>query len=451
MAPTDYSRWDRLALSDDDDDVVDDDKQSQRPQPSAAAPALELPVAKAPAICVSSASAPSNLFDFAPFMSGQGTNRAAIASTMKDVAERIDSWVRWHVWIGFERLYLFFDDPNEVDSMALARVAGGSAVSIIPRDEALRREWARQPSWVGHKDLVDKEVQVRQALNVQYAMACAKREGIVWLLNIDSDELFLPEPRAGTGGAHGGDPMAARAADLRGAVAPLFEGLAAAGIEAFAFMNHEVVPEMVPEIDPSREASSRARGDPFRSLSLFKRSQAVVPQTAEAAECIAGWKRRQTLPVSEENHFLYCACVRMHPLCPLDGPSVPPKRCTSACTVRRHAWQVGRALRHRRSVRAADGAHVPTAHVYRSMGRGAPAPLLPHERPSQCDLRAKRGAALKHPPLCHLGPACPLGQVPPARRVPRRDCGSYDQGWDGVGADVPHALPRLLPDEAPRA
>ena len=77
---------------------------------------------------------------------------------MKDVVERIDSWVRWHVWLGFERLYLFFDDKDEHDSMAAARAAGGDAVRIIVRDAALLGHWARQPSWVGHKDTHDKEV-----------------------------------------------------------------------------------------------------------------------------------------------------------------------------------------------------------------------------------------------------------------------------------------------------
>eukprot|EP00966_Prymnesium_polylepis_P214615 4969970-Prymnesium_polylepis.2 len=42
---------------------------------------------------------------------------------MKDVAARISSWVRWHLWVGFERLYIFFDDASETDSVALAKEA----------------------------------------------------------------------------------------------------------------------------------------------------------------------------------------------------------------------------------------------------------------------------------------------------------------------------------------
>lgn len=225
---------------------------------------------------------------------------------MKDVKERIVSWVKWHVWIGFERLYLVFDDADESDSMALAREAGGTAVQIIPNNEHLRTSWALQPSWEGHKALVDSEVQVRQGLNVQYAMTLARREGIVWLLNIDSDELFLPEVCAAAQvGSTRITPMATDAGTMRGAVRPVFESLSASGVETFLFINHEIVPEHVPDLDPARAANSKARGDPFTLLSLFKLSSELVPQTAETRTLVDGWKTKQSLPSSSESHFLY--------------------------------------------------------------------------------------------------------------------------------------------------
>ena len=90
-----------------------------------------------------------------------------MCTTVKDVSERIGSWVRWHVWLGFERLILFFDDASETDSMALARSAGGDAVELVPRDEGLRERWAQTSSWHAMRSKAEKDIQTRQLLNTQ--------------------------------------------------------------------------------------------------------------------------------------------------------------------------------------------------------------------------------------------------------------------------------------------
>ena len=364
MPATDYSRWDKLCLSDDEEEP----KPSPQPRTSTTTKPTALATIAPPN------PAPHFTHELFSLSPQAGLGRVAIASTMKDVSQRIDSWVRWHVWIGFERLYLFFDDAAEADSMVLARAAGGDAVRAIPRDANLRASWALQPSWVGHASLVDKEVraaleskcsppsedlllksqprrdarglaasiielvarlnacsacrplrflapllnalsvhtpqvQVRQGLNVQYAMQLARREGIVWLLNIDSDELFLPErPAAAAIDSTPTAPLNADAATLQGAVPALFEALAATGVEAFNFMNHEVVPETVVPLDTTRAANSKARGDPFTSLSLFKLSEPAVPRTAESKAIIDGWKVRQ--------HAMYHAPCTLAPTQP---------------------------------------------------------------------------------------------------------------------------------------
>ena len=217
---------------------------------------------------------------------------------MKDVVQRIESWVRWHLWIGFEKLFLFFDDPHEADSMALALTVGGTAVEIIKRDEDLLTHWARQPSWVGHQATHAREVQVRQMLNVQYAMELCRRQGIAWLLNIDSDELFLPEPSSqspvadvpsgdGTDGGVNVGVGAGSADALRGAVPALFASLAAAGVEVFAFANHEIIPEVVAPVDHKR-FSHKSLGHkaldhkpighkPFSHKSLGHKASAISP------------------------------------------------------------------------------------------------------------------------------------------------------------------------------
>ena len=122
---------------------------------------------------------------------------------MKDVAARIGSWVRWHLYIGFERLYIFFDDASETDSVALARAAGGDAVVVWQRGEELRRKWSLQASWEKMAPHCDKDVQIRQLLNTQCAMGLAKADGIGWLLHLDSDEMWVPDTTATIASAEG--------------------------------------------------------------------------------------------------------------------------------------------------------------------------------------------------------------------------------------------------------
>ena len=168
---------------------------------------------------------------------------------------------------------------------------------------------------------------MRQSLNVQYAMARARQEGIPWLLNIDSDELFLPEvPARGAGERATPATSATEASELEGSVRTLFAQLGASGVEAFAFMNHEVVPEHVAPVDVRRAASSGVRGDPFTSLSLFKRSAAVVPKTAAADRWCSSWSAKARATTSHEHGVralptpMGCTCRR---------------RCTSSCRAHR--------------------------------------------------------------------------------------------------------------------
>ena len=108
--------------------------------------------------------------------------RAAVCSTMKDVRGRIDSWVRWHLWLGFSRLYIFFDDSTETTSIEAAKAAAEpwgerAVVALLRGSEALRAAWARQPSWASMGMNADRDVQVRQLLNAQLAMELARADG----------------------------------------------------------------------------------------------------------------------------------------------------------------------------------------------------------------------------------------------------------------------------------
>lgn len=118
-----------------------------------------------------------------------------------------------------------------------------------------------------------------QQLNARHAIALAVKRGLDWLLHIDADELFDPGP-AGDAPAH-------------------FRELSRAGAATFCYLNVEAVPE--------------AHGivDPFREVTLFKRSLELVDPTPDAKEAVAFWQARQ-----EGSFFYYYdngkAAVRVH-------------------------------------------------------------------------------------------------------------------------------------------
>ena len=187
--------------------------------------------------------------------------RAAVVSTMKDVDSRIESWVRWHCSLGFERLYIFVDDAHDTELQRRARAAGGDKVIFFIRGSpALQDGWARQASWRGMGRDADKDIQIRQLLNAQFAFELASIEGLNWLLHIDSDELFLCRPER--------------------SVTAHFARLASEGCEAFVYCNLEAVPEM--DALPS--------DDPFLQLDLFKVSESRVPP--EAMRALEDWRSR---------------------------------------------------------------------------------------------------------------------------------------------------------------
>jgi hypothetical protein len=272
---------------------------------------------------------------------------------MKDVRGRIDSWVRWHLWLGFSRLYIFFDDSTETTSIEAAKAAAEpwgerAVVALLRGSEALRAAWARQPSWASMGMNADRDVQVRQLLNAQLAMELARADGLTWLLHLDSDELFLPRNDV----QHGARSARSEAEEPRcepGAVVAHFGALAAAGCECFLYHNYEGVPTHVDEpraataempllgnaaartdavvgtrdgtsdaVVGTRDGTSDAvvgtrdgTSDPFVSLEVFKQCEARVDWRAvpEAARALEQWRARS----HAGKLFLYyengkCAC-----------------------------------------------------------------------------------------------------------------------------------------------
>ena len=178
---------------------------------------------------------------------------AAIVTTLRNAGPSLDSFIAWHLGIGFAHLFLFFDDPADADR---ARVKDHPHVTAIAHDAGLKREWARLPEQQTFGAFADSEVMARQVLNAALAMELARARGFQWLLHMDADELFWSPA---------------------GSVAAHFAGMEAKGAPAVKYWNYEAVPEKC------------AIGDPFRAVDLFKNPPALRlgRETAEGAALLA--------------------------------------------------------------------------------------------------------------------------------------------------------------------
>ena len=169
-------------------------------------------------------------------MGAVGSNKrsaplVAIVSTLRDAAPVLRSFITYHQAIGFERFFLFFDDPSD-SSIAIAK--SFPSVTVIPNDEELHARWRTSARFPDAARVLTAEPMARQLLNVDMAIQMALESGIDWLLHIDVDELFyIP---AGDAPDH-------------------FQELTRRGIRRVEYRNHEAVPETAVIYDYFREVT----------------------------------------------------------------------------------------------------------------------------------------------------------------------------------------------------
>jgi len=172
--------------------------------------------------------------------------------------ECVRSWILYHFKVGFERLYLFFDDPADpaievadlftrpdddsgrgVQSVELHRMTAGwwRWAQDKSRFYDNRFDWGRSVV-EQHEQIHD--VTARQQLCIDLAAQDATERGLNWILHVDIDELLY-------------FPQAAHRTD-----APAwFSGLPL-HVEMVRFHNHECAPESL-EVE-----------DWFRDVTIFK-------------------------------------------------------------------------------------------------------------------------------------------------------------------------------------
>ena len=237
----------------------------------------------------------------------QASSGLAICTTLKlpDFgAAPLESFVRYHWAVGFDHIFLFYDDPDDptlpvarrleaeaaaasaasaasVASVASASEASATAtatataattpsVTVVLHDESLRATWAaRCPSFPDMAPFAAAEVQARQHLNCEVALELAAARGVRWLLHIDIDELFFT---ANDGG-----------------VAEHFAMLDRRGVHHMTYLNHEGVPESPDVVDY------------FSEVTLFRRHPFRIPLSAETRRGMNFWRGRT-------NHGQYLLC-----------------------------------------------------------------------------------------------------------------------------------------------
>ena len=165
--------------------------------------------------------------------------RVAIALLLRGApASCVSGWCAYHLAVGFTGLYLYFDDPHEAAAIDAARRFEPRAKVVLctPAFWQVQRGTnaffrdGRGGNLGGNfgglsaASFEKGDVQSRQCVAVQEAVARATADGYDWLLHVDIDELWFSPSK----GAQRDAPSAF--------------ALAPADVHELVFMNHEAVP-----------------------------------------------------------------------------------------------------------------------------------------------------------------------------------------------------------------
>lgn len=157
--------------------------------------------------------------------------KTAIVTTLTNASKVLDSFLTYHFSIGFDHVFLFFDNPQD-SSINIAETYNN--VTIIKKDAQLRQKWEKAKTYKSVKKFIDEEIMARQILNVEIAVQLALEKDITWLLHIDVDELFyLP----------------------KGTLQQHLKFLTDYEIENIYYYNYEAVPEKVKILDYLKEVT----------------------------------------------------------------------------------------------------------------------------------------------------------------------------------------------------
>lgn len=169
--------------------------------------------------------------------------KSAIVTTLIKSNHVLDSFITYHQQIGFDFLFLFFDDPQEMEQFDLSKYKN---VIAVPNDHTLQEKWKRTRVFSEKKDLaayLSSEHYARQIVNVEIALDMCIQHRIDWLLHIDADELFYSPD---------------------GPVNEHFLKFSEMGVKNISYINHEAA------------SVNSWVNDYFREVTLFKKNPSVL-------------------------------------------------------------------------------------------------------------------------------------------------------------------------------
>ena len=171
-----------------------------------------------------------------------------IASTVLRPERLLELFLRYHLRVGFDHIFLFLDDPED-PSVEISQTA--SKVTVVQSTECYRSaqlDKARTLAAAGHARFIGEYPHVseaglidgaghtglivRQQLNLASALELARAKGFDWLLSIDVDEAFHISGQT---------------------LQEHFHGLSREGIRFTRYFNHEAVPEQLQIESPFEE------------------------------------------------------------------------------------------------------------------------------------------------------------------------------------------------------
>ena len=213
----------------------------------------------------------------------------AVATTCASSSRQLTDWLEYHRAIGVTRFYIFEEGTTagrwSPDVYVFSRKTANENQKNSPSRFA---KWLAPYYASGNSTCGANALFVRQTLNLELAIARAKKDGIEWLLHVDVDELVYP---AGSS-----------TFDLRDVLARQ-----SPHIDRVVFPNYEAVPER-----PSYELNEP---NTFKSVTLFKRNHLHI-DTATYARFAQSARR--------DNPNFFLAYANGKSACRVSSPGLRP-------------------------------------------------------------------------------------------------------------------------------
>ena len=221
--------------------------------------------------------------------------RVAIAMLIRDPPlVSMATFIRYHLAIGIQHIYLYFDDilNENVDIKAMEIANSFNNVSVFHCNETWFQQTKQEAGgsgtmWSEYGEYLHTDLIARQVIAVEQALHQAQLNSIDWLLHIDIDELlYWTDEKYILGGM---DTEKAEMTNTTGLVGGAAATCHDAGlwfaneiplhIDCVRFLNEEAAPESIEMINinhqkqnVSSSSSSTSSTDYFQELTLFKRN-----------------------------------------------------------------------------------------------------------------------------------------------------------------------------------